>query len=487
MEDPARDRPEGSQLQAIHSPVGSLIRRQPVTVRLDASVREAIGTMARLRIGSVVVADASDRLPLGIFTLTDLLHRVALSGGDLEQPIAGVMTAGVVTVRPQTTAYQAALIMARRGLRHLLVVEPDGSLVGIVSQSDLFALQRTGVRDLSSDIRDARDLPALQACAADIRRTIDALLRQGTAAGQMTHLISTLNDLLTSRVVELTHDEFDLPAVKWCWIALGSEGRYEQTLSTDQDNGIVFDAASAAQAQSVRGNLLPFARAVNRKLDACGFPLCRGGIMAGNAECCLSLHEWRAKFSRWLQMPEPKALLNASIFFDFRPLYGDEELSDSLHGWLLEAVRDASLFLRLMAENALECRPPLGLLRDFRFDRNKEFPRTLDLKTYGTRPFVDAARVMALANGVAHTGTAQRLRSVGEIADMGGDDIAAIVDGFYYIQLLRLRRQRSMDAGAAGANRIDPRALNELDRHILKESFRQARKLQSRLALDFQL
>jgi CBS domain-containing protein len=487
MELPARDRAEGHHLQAVHSPVNSLIRREPVTVRLDASVREAIGTMARLRIGSVIVADASGRLPLGIFTLTDLLHRVALSGYDLDQPIAGVMTAGVVTVRPQTTAYQAALVMARRGLRHLPVVEPDGSLVGIVSEGDLFALHRTGVRNLSSDIREARDLPALQACAADIRLTIDALLQQGTAAAQMTHLISTLNDLLASRIIELTHDEFELPTVKWCWIALGSEGRYEQTLSTDQDNGIVFDAASAAQARSVRDSLLPFAQAVNRKLDACGFPLCRGGIMAGDAECCLSVNEWRVKFSRWLRTPEPKALLNASIFFDFRPLYGDEDLSDTLRTWLLQAVREAPLFLRLMAANALECRPPLGLVRDFRFDRNKEFPRTLDLKLYGTRPFVDAARVLALANGVAHTGTVQRLRGVGEIARMGGDDVAAIVDGFGFIQLLRLQRQRSMQPGAAGANRIDPDALNELDRHILKKSFGQARKLQRRLALDFRL
>ncbi|HLS55150.1 MAG TPA: DUF294 nucleotidyltransferase-like domain-containing protein [Zeimonas sp.] len=484
---PARDRAEDSHLQAVHSPVDSLIRREPVTVRLDASIREAIGIMARLRIGSVIVADGSGRLPLGIFTLTDLLHRVALSAYDLDQPIAGVMTAGVVTVRPQTSAYQAALIMARRGLRHLPVVEPDGNLVGIVSEGDLFALHRTGVRDLSSDIREARDLAALQACAADIRRTIDALLSRGTAAAQMTHLISTLNDLLASRIIELTHDEFDLPAVKWCWIALGSEGRYEQTLSTDQDNGIVFDAPTAAQARSVRDSLLPFAQAVNRKLDACGFPLCPGGIMAGNAECCLSVNEWRARFSRWLQTPEPKALLNASIFFDFRPLYGDEELADGLRSWLVEAARDAPLFLRLMAANALECRPPLGLVRDFRFDRNKEFPRTLDLKTFGTRPFVDAARVLALANGVAHTGTVQRLRSVGEIAHMGGDDVAAIVDGFGFIQLLRLQRQRSMPAGSAGSNRIDPDALNELDRHILKKSFGQARKLQSRLALDYRL
>jgi len=485
MNEPASGRSGGRPLPAIHSPLGSLIQRQPVTVRFDASVRDAIGIMARMDIGSVIVTDASGRLPLGIFTRGDLLRRVALEGGDLEQPIAGVMTGGLVSVRPQTTGYQAGLVMARRGLRHLLLVDADGVLAGVVSQTDLFALHLSGGQDLAHDIRDARDLAALQACAADIRRLIGTLLGQGTAAEPLTQLFSTLNDLLVLRIIELTHDEFELPAVRWCWITHGSEGRYEQTLSTDQDNGIVFEASAQMPADAVRAALLPFAQAVNRKLDACGFPLCRGGIMAGNAECCLSLDEWRTRFSSWLQTPEPEALLKASIYFDLRSLYGDEDLADTLRGWLAETAPRASLFLHLMTKNALQCRPPLGMWGNFRFDRNREFPHTIDLKNHGSRPFVDAARVLALAHGVTHTGTAQRLRGVGEIANMEGDDIAAIVEGFYFIQLLRLRRQRSVSPGAADANRIDPATLNELDRHILKQSFRQARKLQSRIELDF--
>jgi CBS domain-containing protein len=484
MVEPFRQQSARSDLQTMHCPLGSLIRRPPVTVPLDATVRQAIRTMDEKRIGSIVVADAAGKLPLGIFTLRDLLHRVALPGCALDLPIAAVMTAGVITVKPQTTAYQAALIMGRRGLRHLLVVDDAGSLIGIVSQNDLFALQRTGANDITDSIREARDLAALQGCAKDIRAMALALLGQGIAADQLTYMISTLNDLLTLRTIELTHDEFELPQVKWCWIALGSEGRYEQTLSTDQDNGIVFDAAGQPP-EDVRKALLPFAASVNRKLDACGFPLCKGGIMAGNPQWCLSLDEWRARFAKWIHMPEPQALLNASIFFDFRPLYGDEELSDNLRAWLLESTPQAKLFLRLMSENALKCRPPLGLIRDFVYDDHKDFPHTIDLKMYGSRPFVDAARIFALANAIATTGTAQRLRGAAQVTHLGAD-VEAIVDGFYYIQLLRLRQQNTGGEGGA-ANRIDPDTLNELDRHILKEAFRQARKLQDKLKLDYRL
>lgn len=479
------NQPPAVDLNAMYSPLGSLIRRRPVTVPLDASVRQAIGVMDEKRIGSIIIADAEGTLPLGIFTLRDLLHRVTLPGCDLDQPIAAVMTAGVITVKPQTTAYQAALIMGRRGLRHLLVVDDDRGLVGIVSQNDLFALQRTGLNDVTGSIREAKDLPSLQACSRDIRSMANTLLGQGVSAEQLTHLISTLNDFLTLRIIELTHDEFDLPQVKWCWIALGSEGRYEQTLSTDQDNGIIFDA-DGLDAEAVRGSLLPFADAVNHKLDACGFPLCKGGIMAGNREWCMSLEEWRARFGRWIQAPEPKALLNASIFFDFRPLYGDEDLSHSLRDWLLGATRKATLFLRLMSENALQCQPPLGLIRDFVFDNNKDFPHTIDLKMYGSRPFVDAARIFSLANGVAQTGTAQRLRGAAGATSFGAD-LEAMIDGFYFIQLLRLRHQHDLLGNESGANRIDPDKLNELDRHILKEAFKQARKLQDKLKLDYRL
>jgi len=476
-----------NDFQAMYTPLASIIRRQPVTVALDTSVRQAVETMDRARIGSIIIADAGGTMPLGIFTLRDLLHRVTLHGCDLEQPIAAVMTAGVITVKPQTTAYQAALIMARRGLRHLLVVDEAGRLVGIVSQNDLFALQRAGFKDVSDDIREAKDLPTLQACARDIQRLVMTLLNQGVAAEQLTHFISTLNDLLTFRIIELTHDEFDLPQVRWCWIALGSEGRYEQTLCTDQDNGIIFLTPQGSSAESVRERFLPFAQAVNRKLDACGFPLCKGNIMAGNAEWCLSLDEWRARFTQWIVAPEPKALLNASIFFDFRPLYGDEDISDALRGWLMEVSKPASLFLRLMTQNALQCQPPLGLIRDFVFDGNKDFPRTIDLKMYGSRPFVDAARIISLANGVWQTSTAQRLRGAAETMNFHSNEIAAIIDGFYYIQLLRLRHQHRIEGEQAGANRIDPDTLNELDRHILKEAFKQARKLQTRLKLDYRI
>jgi CBS domain-containing protein len=470
----------------MYSPLAAILRREPVTVPPQASIREALEVMERTGVGSVMVTDPARRVPLGIFTLKDLLRRVTLPGGDLAEPVACVMTSGLITLGPQATAHQAALTMARNGVGQVVVVDAEARLLGVVSQKDLFALQSVGVTELSDEISRARDLEALRAAALGIRQLTVTLLAQGIGTETLTHFISTLNDLLTIRICELTADEVELPPVPMCWIAAGSEGRLEQTFSTDQDNGLVFEADDA-DAEEIREGLLPFARAVNQKLDACGFALCKGGIMAGNPRWCLTVMEWRRTFARWIDEPQGEALLDACVFLDLRGVYGHEALVEKLREPVLALAADRPIFLRQLAADALERGPPLGTLRDFVFDGSKEFPHTIDLKLHGSRPFVDAARVLSLARALPHTSTAERLRALAQASGLGGESAAALVDSFYFIHLMRLRNQCSPGGAAGAENRVDPRQLNELDRQVLKEAFRQARKLQARLAGQYQL
>jgi len=475
---------------SLHSQLAAVVRRRPVTATPEMPLREALQLMSENRVGSIIVVEPESGRPIGIFTLRDLLHRVAAKTCDVEQWIASVMSdSGLAMLNWRSTVYQAALLMARRGVRHVIVVDAAGRLVGVVSQADIFELQRGGVTAVSGAIRNARDTDALISAAGEIRRITMQMLSDGNTAESLIQLISTLNDHLTVRIIELTSGEFDLPKVDWCWLAFGSEGRFEQTYSTDQDNGIIFQSpgADAEQAEALRRSFLPFAQAVNRKLDACGFTLCKGNIMAGNPELCLSLTEWRDKFSRWLHATNQQALLNATIFFDLRPIFGADFLADELRDWLLGCTSKASLFLRFMTENAARIVPPLGLFRDFSYDRCPEFPHTIDLKAFGSRPFVDAARIFALANGISHTSTVQRLRAVAERMEFGKDDVAAMVEGFHFIQQLRLRHQQADGILPDSANRVDPDRLNELHRQVLKGAFRQAAKLQRKLQLDYRL
>jgi len=470
----------------LHSPLAALIRRPPVTVTPESTLREAVLLMAEYRIGSIIVVEPESGRPLGIFTLRDLLHKVAAKAGDLDQMVSSVMSgSGLQMLNWRATVYQAALVMARHGIHHVIIIDAAGKLKGIVSQEDIYELQSGGGKAISGAIRSARDLDGLIAAAEDIRKLAQRTLAEGGAAEPLTQMISSLNDHLTVRLIELTRAEFDLPKTPWCWLAFGSEGRYEQTLASDQDNGIVF-AAPAQEAETVRQALLPFAAAVNRRLDTLGFPLCKGNVMASNPQLCLSVEEWRGRFAGWLRSSTPQALLDATIYFDFRPIFGAEDLAGELTDWLRRNIPAATLFLRFMAENALRVRPPLGMIRDFSCDDNKDFPRTLDLKASGVRLFVDVARILALASGIGATSTPERLRAAAELGKVGRDDIGAIIDSFFFLQRLRLRAQQ--DGTPLGrANRVDPDRLNELDRLVLKEAFKQAKKLQGRIQLDYRL
>jgi CBS domain-containing protein len=189
-----------------------------------------------------------------------------------------------------------------------------------------------------------------------------------------------LNDALTRRVIQLNLDNHNFDGIEWAWLAFGSEGRDEQTFSTDQDNGIVFAPPEGASIDALKQRFLAYALDVNKDLDRCGFPLCKGNIMASNPQWCLTLDEWKDQFSTWIRIPQPDALLNATIFFDFRPLFGQAELADAMRRHLLAQTAVNPMFLRAMAKNALDVEPPLGKIRDFLTDLEPGHPGKIDLK-----------------------------------------------------------------------------------------------------------
>ncbi len=469
-----------SEGQSMSSQLSSVIRRSPVTCSPDTPMREVLGSMNELSIGSMIVVD--DGKPVGIFTLYDLLGQVALAQINPDQPIVELMNTRLFTLPPQSLAYEAALVMAREAVRHVLVTNQD-KIVGVVSEKDLFTLQRVGLRQISTAIRQAEDLETLQQCARDIHYLARNMLAQGVAAEQLTQFISTLNDLLTTQIITLelvrAQNEPGWQEIDFCWLAMGSEGRYEQTMNTDQDNGIIFVTPQGMTENQVRERLLPIAKAINVALDSCGFPLCKGDIMASNSQWCLNMTEWENLFSRWIFRGDAQELLNASIFFDFRPIYGNHDLAHELRHWLNSKVRGNRMFMRKMVENALSNHPPLSLLKRFLVDKKGENLNTLDLKFNGVTPFVDAARIFALESNSLETGTIQRLRGAAKAWRMDQAETDAWVESFLYIQLLRLRLQHQQkERGQVMTNRINPETLNALDQRILKETFRQARQLQ---------
>ena len=464
--------------QSLETPLGMLVHKAPVGVLPRTPLAQALQTMHEGKIGSMLVLDAAGA-GLGILTRHDILDRVVLARTPLASPIGTVMTTPIHTLSAQHSAQDAVVLMSRFGIRHVPVTQ-DGKVVGMVSERDLFAMQRLSISHVSSGIRAAGNEAALVQSAQQIRAFARHLIGQGVAARQLTQLISQLNDLLTERLVTMQAQAHGLDLQQACWLAFGSEGRSEQTISTDQDNGLVF---ISTQPELDRPRWLAFARSINEALDRCGYPLCKGNIMASNPQCCLTLQEWSRRFDDWMEFGSPQDLLNANIYFDLRALVGRDDLADELRIRITGQAAALPRFAKQMADNARRHRVPLNW-RGAIDTRSVDGREMVDLKHHGTAVFVDVARLYALALGVTAISTRERFEAIGPLLHMPVADSDGWIAAFEYLQMLRLQVQMD-DTPQELANLVPLESLNHIDRHMLKESFRVARRLLAKLERDY--
>lgn len=475
----------GSQY-SLNAKLNTLAVRSPVTCTADTIVRQAVQRMQQHRVGSIVIVDAA-YAPLGIFTLRDLRRVIAEQETALDEPMASFMTAQPQSLEPSATAFDAALLMAQHHIGHLCIVH-DAHLVGVVSERDLFALQRVDLVHLSRALRQADRIETIDTLREEMHRLVDNMLAHGADASQITQVITQLNDHTTNRVIELVIKDMGDPGIDFNWLVFGSEARSEQGLVTDQDNGIMFYAETDAEAEQARRVLLPIAQKINQALDRCGLTLCPGNIMAGNPKLCLSHDEWEQRFDNMLRTPEPKQILQASTFFDVRVLWGPDLGFERMHRRVLARVADHPSFQRKLARAALQYPSAPGNLRTWLAQAMGSTPIELQLKRHGLSPFVDATRVLALAARIPAAGTQERLEILAQKRLIKPNDATAWADAYRYLQLIRLqlhRRQAITDQPLNNMLRLND--LNDLHRRMLRESLRQVRYIQALLRFRYRL
>lgn len=464
--------------QSLESRLGELVLKKPVSVHPDTPLQVALQLIHEKKVGSVLVVDEGGSI-VGILTRYDVLSRVTLAQVSLETPISQVMSREVKTLSVDDTAETAGLTMSRYHIRHLPILRGK-ELVGIISERDLFSLQRLSLNNISSAIRSAGDVDSLKECANNIRKFARNLLGQGVQARQLTALISHLNDVLTAQLITIFAGQHDLSMERFAWISLGSEGRSEQTIATDQDNALIFMDSEVSH----KARYIAFAKDVNHALDACGYPLCKGNIMASNPDLCISQREWLERFARWIDQGNPQDLLNASIFFDFRALAGNESLLDPLRDYVVKFAEATPRFIKLLVENSLQWKVPFNWFGGLE-TKDLDGKKVIDIKLQGTAIMVDCARIYALANGIGAVNTRERLAAIGRALKLNESDSVAWIAAFEYLQTLRLAAQIDGHAIGGNPNAVDVEALNSVDKTILRESLSEVRNFQQRLELDY--
>ncbi len=473
---------DGSVLASLTLPIAQLPARDAVRIGPDDSIRSAAQRMTAQRLSSALVMD-QERL-LGVLTDRDIRHRCVAEGLDPNAPVARIMTPDPTTITPQTLIIDAINLMSRLQIHHLPVLA-NGQPVGMVTATDLTRYQSGNSAYLVADIAKAESLARLAEISAQLPDLQRQLAGSGASAQQIGDAICAITDALTRRLIALAEADLGPAPIAYAWLAGGSQARREQTSHSDQDNALLL--SDAYDPASHDGYFSALARQVSDGLDACGFVYCPGNAMATNPDWCQPLSGWRRHFDRWIDRPEPKALMLASIFFDLRVVHGDRALFSDLQSHVLPRSRDNRIFIAHLAANALTHRPPLGFFRTFVLVHDGEHDDTLDLKHRGIVPITDIARLLALSAGIGAVNTRERLIACRDAGALGREMADNLLDAHEFIALLRIRHQAAqIRRGIPADNFVPPGDLSELERDYLKDTFKVIRGMQELLETRYQ-
>ena len=450
--------------------VADLIHRPPITVPFGTTIQAAAREMLRHGAGSLLFREPSGHI-CGIITDTDLRKALAL-GVDSQAPAETIMSTPVRSIPHSTSCFDALMTMMAENIHHL-AVEHEGEIIGVISSHDILVVQGRSPLALFQEIASQTTFDGIYPVHDRIPGVVRTLIREGAKAGHITRLIAILNDHIVIRLLELLTAQLGPSPLPYTWILMGSEGRREQTFSTDQDNALI--AADTSDEFIVRAGEVYFEALTQRMEDhllRCGIPRCPARMMASNPAWRGSVSAWKTKVDHWKTTPEPTEVLHSSVFFDFRPIFGRMQLGMELRDHITATCAKQSVFLRHLAAEALRSRPPLTFFKGFVVEKDGEHKNALDIKTRGLLPFLDFARVLALYHGIPETSTLGRMDALHEAGHISRDLHSEAREAFEFLLHLRLVHQlEQIEAGGQPNNYIQPDRLTTLEKRTLREAF----------------
>ncbi|GGA79538.1 cyclic nucleotide-binding protein [Neiella marina] len=458
---------------SLQAPIGDLLKRQLVSIKPDASIIQAAKRMTQERVSALVVM-RDDRL-FGMLTDRDLRSRVLAAGLPADALVDQVMTHPVHTIEQDASVIDALLTMSAQQIHHLPVTDGN-QIVGLISSTDLLALAQANPLYLVGEIARQSSPQDIEHCCQQLPALIDTMLRQGMRSDRVSQLITLVADIACRRLLVLTEAELGPPPQAYAWLCFGSQARQDMSASSDQDNGLLLAEPPSPEQQSYFQQL---ASRVCESLDRCGFVTCPGNIMASNADYRMSRIDWLAQFKQWLQSSDPQALLNASIFFDFRAITDPHGLAEQLHNQLRSLCQQDQIFLAALARNATAQKPPIGLFGRLILERDGKGSKGIELKKRALAPLVEISRVYGLAAAADDAGVAARLQAAHADGKLSSTDTNNLTECWQFLLGLRLKLNQQQQT------LLKPQQLTDLQRHQLKECFALIEQAQQAVLLKF--
>ena len=470
-------------LPFFNRPISSVFSPNISTCFADTPIREAALKMSRNDTSAILIKNRENAVE-GIVTDADFKNKVLTGEKNISDPVASIMSSPLISINADTQVSDVFLNMTRHNKRHVTVSNQLGKVSGIISQSELIQAQTNSVYLLIKTVLSARNIREIGNIHKKLEIMLFDPLNNGANPEYITRLISACSDALINRIIHFAIEEAGPLPCRFAFLTMGSEGREEQTLISDQDNAVVFE--DTADNDAAKAYFDKLAVLICDQLDIAGYTFCKGDNMAKNTKWCQPLSKWKEYFGAWIRTSKPETLLYSSIFFDFRGTYGDLALADELKQYLINSIQKWPGFLRHLTENALHFTAPISRLGKLQVEAKGKGKGLLNIKD-AMVPIVDFSRIYALQNAIPQTNTLVRLFRLFTRRVLSGKEYRDIGRAYNYLMRLRFMHQITMimDKVQEPDNYIDLKILPSIDHTLLKEIFRMVNKLQQRLDVEF--
>jgi CBS domain-containing protein len=465
--------------------VDTIYNKELVFCDQDLPIRAAAAVMSEHNSSSIFIREP-DADFVGVVTDNDLRKKVTATGLDILKPVSEIMSSPLCTISSNALVFEALMEMMKKNIKHLAVRDTNNEVIGVITNRDLLIAQGQSPFFIVREISRAQFINQIVQIRQQIPMLIQTLINTGAKAKNITRFLTTVSDAILQKIIGFALEEMGPAPAKFVFMVLGSEGRKEQTLKTDQDNAILFEDVNTKSQKEVMKYFLKFGEKVCNWLDQAGYALCKGDVMAKNPRWCQPLGSWKKYFSQWIHKAEPEALLQASIFFDFRGAYGDTVLIDELRRHLFGSLAGWPGFFRHLTENALYFTPPIGFFRNFLVESKGQHRDTFNIKA-AMQPVVDYARIYALRHRIEETNTFERLNQLLAQKKISTEEHTELDTAYSYLMQQRFVTQvkTAIAENSEPDNYVNPKQLSRIEQTMLKEIFKRIEKFQAKLSFDF--
>ena len=336
------------------------------------------------------------------------------------------------------------------------------------------------------EIKRAKRTKKLRTARLKANTLLKSYLEQNIPISHIVKIISQINDAVTVSAIQIAINKMPSPPpVSFSWMSIGSQGRKEQLLFTDQDNAIVFEDVAEKNFEETQNYFLELAKLVTKSLNKIGFEYCKADMMASKTEWCKSLTEWKLQFNNWISNPDEKAILLSSIFFDYSTVYGDNSLVNELSDSIYKSLEQSSLFFKFLGRDALKNPPPLSFFKQFVVEENGEQKDLFNIKSRALRPLIDAARLLILSNNIKGiNNTSERFEKMAEI-DPNNKELYQSCS-YAFKALLKFKTKQGLLHNNSG-KLIKLETLSKEEKLKLKRCFKPIQEIQETLKIKFDL